>query len=456
MFLQYFGLQEDPFGVTPEPRYLYQSSTHREALASLKFGFHCNRGFTTLIAPPGLGKTTLLHRFLGDIGDSARSAFLFDLDSQCEPRELIASILRDLEISPSGSSNPMHEQLKGVLLEEARRGRVAVVLIDEAQNLSEAALETVRLLSNFETTRAKLIHIVLAGQPQLSDKLMQPTLLQLRQRITTVCRIHSLSAEEARAYVEHRLQLAGYGGDPLFTDDALNLIIQASQGIPRTINNLCFNGLSICRAMNQKQVSAGMVEEAVVASHLIQDPRVFPAVSIPAASGIPTHTSGFKDSIAAPAPPIEMFQYASKPERSALERPWKIAAAVLLPLLLTSVGYSGFRLFQNHDVSANTKSVTPVTPVVDVAKYDKIRGEDAASAIKPFQVKVGRHQTLRDIALRYIGEFNEAKLHEICGLNPNLTNPNHVETGQKIWLPGPPVVNVAKSAANSNDARNVP
>src|ERR1700686_155099 len=117
MLLQYFGMSDDPFGVTPEPRFLYPSNTHREALASLKYGFYSNRGFTALIAPPGLGKTPVLDSFLGGLRAPARSVFLFDIDSQCEPRELIGSILRDLGIVPAASSTEMHEQLNGVLVQ---------------------------------------------------------------------------------------------------------------------------------------------------------------------------------------------------------------------------------------------------------------------------------------------------------------------------------------------------
>jgi hypothetical protein len=294
------------------------------------------------------------------------------------------------------------------------------------------------MLSNFETTRAKLVHIVLAGQPQLSDKLMQPSLLQLRQRVTTICRIEPLSVVEIRAYIEHRLQLAGHSGEPLFTISSLNLIAQASQGIPRNINNLCFNALSICRAMNKKQVVDSMVEEAIADSQLVP--------------------SGAKEDHAdAALPAAEIFHYASKTGgAAALARPLKIAAAVLAVLMLGGLGFSGFRLFQNHDVSADSKPVTASASEPDSTKPGKASAMETASGVQPFQVKVGRHQTLRDVALQYLGEFNETRLRQIRALNPKLTNPNHVEAGQKIWLPGPPASNVAENAGNSTDARNLP
>ena len=269
MFLQYFGFQQDPFGTTPDPRCLYLSQTHREALASLEYGFLCNRGFTAMIAPPGMGKTTLLFRFLENIRESARTVFLFDVHAECEPREFVGYILRDIGITPAQSSSEMHEQLTEALAKENRTGRKFVVVIDEAQSLSDAVLERVRLLANFETSRGKLMQIVLSGQPQLSDKLMQASLVQLRQRISTVCRIEPLSTEQTLAYIDFRLKQAGYEGETLFSNDALALIAEASLGIPRTINNLCFNALSLCCALKSKQVDSRMVVEAIADLQLI-------------------------------------------------------------------------------------------------------------------------------------------------------------------------------------------
>ena len=266
MFSRYFGLDEDPFGSTPDPRWLYSSPTHQEALASLMYGYYTNRGFTALIAPPGLGKTTLLFRFLDDIRTSARTVFLFD--AFCEPLELISYMLRDLGIVPGRNGIEMREQLKDILVKEARAGRRFVVVIDEAQNMSDDALEMVRLLTNFETPRAKLMQIVLSGQPKLSDKLMMPSLEQLRQRISTFCRLEPLSAEQTAAYIDHRLKRAGYAGPQLFTEDALKLLTDASRGIPRTINNLCFNALTLTCALRRKQVDVGIAAEAIADQQL--------------------------------------------------------------------------------------------------------------------------------------------------------------------------------------------
>lgn len=265
-FLQHFGFQEDPFRVSPDPRYMYPSRTHLEALAALENGFYNNRGFIAMIAPPGMGKTTLLYRFLEDTQATARAVFLFDIDPECKPRDFVGYILREFGVTPAQSSSEMHNQLGEALIKETNSGRKCVVVIDEAQNLSDAVLERVRLITNFETSEGKLLQIILSGQPQLNDKLAQESLVQLRQRVSTFCHLELLTAQETSEYIDFRLRQAGYEGEPLFTEDALKLIAKISKGTPRTINNLCFNALALCANMEIKLVDGDMV--AKVAANL--------------------------------------------------------------------------------------------------------------------------------------------------------------------------------------------
>jgi len=170
MFLDFYKLKEEPFGVTPDPRFLYMGPKHREALASLLYGTESNRGFLAMIAEPGMGKTSLLHEFLSQYRDKARTAFVFRTD--CDSREFIHHALLDLGIDVAGMDVPtMHEALNRVLSEEMQAGRRVVLVVDEAQNLDKKTLESIRLLSNFEAPWMKLMVIVLAGQPQLANKL---------------------------------------------------------------------------------------------------------------------------------------------------------------------------------------------------------------------------------------------------------------------------------------------
>jgi TonB family protein len=261
MFLEFYKLREQPFSDTPDPRYVYLGRTHREALASLFYGIGAGRGFLALIAEPGMGKTTLLFHLLELLRSSARTAFLFQ--TQCDSRELLRYLLADLEIDTRGKDLAwMHERLKEVLIGEARAGKQFVVFIDEAQNLSDSALETVRLLSNFETPRSKLMQIVLAGQPQLADKLERPELRQLCQRISILSRLSPLTREETSLYIDHRLQTAGHKAGHLFTPAALVLIAAWSQGIPRKINNLCFSALTLGYALGRKEIDCLLIQEA--------------------------------------------------------------------------------------------------------------------------------------------------------------------------------------------------
>jgi general secretion pathway protein A len=260
MFLEFYGLREQPFGVSPDPRYLYLGPAHREALASLYYGIEANRGFLSLIARPGMGKTTLLFHLLAKFEHTARTAFLFQ--TQCTSREFMRFLLAEIGIE----SDPqdfvrMNEQFNRCLVQEARAGRRFIVVIDEAQNLDASVLETVRLLSDFETPQAKLLQIILVGQPTLADKLASPALTQLRQRITSVSGLNPLSREEVGRFINHRLQVAGYKGTSLFSTDALDMIAQLSEGIPRQINNYCFHSLSLGCALRKKTVDAGMVGE---------------------------------------------------------------------------------------------------------------------------------------------------------------------------------------------------
>jgi general secretion pathway protein A len=262
MFLDHYGLQEQPFGVTPDPRFLYSSKTHQEALASLVYGLEASRGFLTLIAPPGMGKTTLIFHLLEGLRGIAHTAYLFQ--AQCDSREIFRYLLSDLGID-AGDQNlaRMHEQVNEVLLNNARAGKRFILVIDEAQNFEDSLLETVRLLSGFETPQSKLMQIVLAGQPQLADKLSRPGLAQLRQRIAMVSRLQPFTPAETAVYIHHRLYVAGHRKDSLFTQSALGLIAVQSGGIPRTINNLCFNALSLGFARGYRRIDSTTVREVL-------------------------------------------------------------------------------------------------------------------------------------------------------------------------------------------------
>lgn len=263
MILDFYKLSEQPFGVTPDPRYLYLGAAHREALASLLYGVKAGRGFTALIAKPGLGKTTLLFELLRKAQNSARTGFIFQ--PQTTAHDLLRNILSDLEIEADRTDLAgMQAKLNEVLIQEARRGKQVIVVIDEAQSLEEPLLEVLRMLSNFETARQKLMQIILAGQPQLAEKLASANLSQLRQRVSMIARLTPFNAEDTKAYIGRRLRVAGYDFEqPLFTNRALGMICSITEGVPRNINNVCFHAMSLGFVLKQRTIDRDVIDEVM-------------------------------------------------------------------------------------------------------------------------------------------------------------------------------------------------
>lgn len=263
MVLEFYRLAEPPFGVTPDPQFLYLGKTHREALASVLHGLNAGRGFTALIAGAGMGKTVLLRLILQKLQTSTRTAFLSQ--THCSPRELLIELLASLGIKDGGETfSAMHSKLNDILLRDFNAHKRFVLVIDEAQNLAEPTFELLRVLSNVETPREKLIHFILAGHPQLAEKLATPQLAQLRQRVSIIARLEPFDAEEARLYIDYRLRVAGYDfSRPLFTSPALDLITGHTRGIPRNINNVCFHALSLGFIKRLETIDVDVIQEVL-------------------------------------------------------------------------------------------------------------------------------------------------------------------------------------------------
>jgi general secretion pathway protein A len=271
VYLDYYGLAEKPFNLTPDPRFLYFTEAHREGLAQLEYGVKERRGFLVLTGEAGTGKTTLLRALLERIDRGTEIAYVFN--SMMPYDEILEYILEDFGVTASGSSRAQRLfALNGFLTERCREGMNAVLIIDEAQNLDAAALEQIRMLSNFETVNQKLLQILLVGQPELKAKLQLPELRQLKQRIGLRCTIHPLTAAETADYIRHRLRVARgdrrrFGvtsaDDALFTDRAMARIAQYSEGLPRTINVVCDHCLLIGYADQVQKIDRKTVDEAI-------------------------------------------------------------------------------------------------------------------------------------------------------------------------------------------------
>src|ERR1700722_15975933 len=261
MFLDFYHLHQQPFGVTPDPAYLYPSRTHCEALDSLAQGILEGRGFLALIAEPGMGKTTLLYQVLEGLRGTARAAYLFQ--TQCTSREFFEYLLSELGVDATGMGLvSMHNKLNEMLFAEMLAGRRFVLIVDEAQNLDDGVLETIRLLSNFETSNTKLLQIVLAGQPQLAEKLNHPRLAQLLQRLTVVQHLEALTPQECAGYIRHRLKIGGNSEDEIFDRNALAAIAALSGGVPRSINRICYNSLLEAHGQGARTVTPEIVAQA--------------------------------------------------------------------------------------------------------------------------------------------------------------------------------------------------
>jgi general secretion pathway protein A len=477
LFVDYYELREQPFGVTPDPKFLYLGEGHREALAALFYEIESGRGFSALAAEPGMGKTSLLMRLLESMQESAKTAFLFQTEGGS--REFLHALLHDLGIVPRGKDlAATHAALNDALLAELNAGRRVIVVIDEAQNLSEKTLESVRLLSNFETPEAKLMHIVLAGQPKLSEKLAKPSLTQLRQRVSNVIQLRPFRSDETGDYVKHRLRTAGLKGQLPFSPDALMLIARSSRGIPRNINNICFQALSLGFATETKVIGTNIIREVLadleiesadgssrrLDSAVPSAPRV--AQSWPY---IPPHPDAYQ--------PVG---YAAPRKRSfGMKLLSVVAGAGLTFLILVALSANkanaGFNpshwrdaLMGTSDEDSNRppalparlnppkapaiEKVGPAAEIADAAATNAVeQGASGTAASEPSTasglskgsedahiIQLQRSQTTFEIARTYLGRSNWKTVDQIRSLNPQIRGGYQLlPAGSRVVLPGP-------------------
>jgi len=261
MYLDFLGLRETPFSNTADPSFLYLSKRHREALSHMVYGVRERKGFIEITGEVGTGKTTLCKVLLRHLDASTKTALI--LTPTLSELQLLQSVIKDFGLNPMQSSRlGLFDQLNQFLLDQAALGHNIVLVIDEAQNLSLRLLEEIRMLSNLETDKAKLIQIILVGQPQLREKLSLPSLEQLRQRIGVRYHISALDADEVHTYIMHRLSIAGSKGQLEWTHDGVEEVYQRSKGIPRLINLICDRSLLACYVLQVKRVDSDIVRRS--------------------------------------------------------------------------------------------------------------------------------------------------------------------------------------------------
>jgi type II secretory pathway predicted ATPase ExeA len=262
LYQTHFGLSQAPFNITPDPSFLYLSASHREGLAQLSYGIRARKGFVVLTGEVGTGKTTLIHALLNDLNGSAQTALIFS--TIVSPADLLRSVCEEFGlVEPKRPLQDIHDYLVSLnqfLLESYRKGENCALIIDESQNLSAEVLESIRLLSNFETSKDKLLQILLVGQPELAVRLNSPELRQLKQRITLRHHLRVLSLQECCEYVCNRLKVAG-ADRAIFTASGLESVYSYSGGIPRIVNVLCDNALLTGYALGRKEIDTGIIRE---------------------------------------------------------------------------------------------------------------------------------------------------------------------------------------------------
>ena len=447
MYDRYFGFQESPFSVTPDPHFFYDNPVYLEAYACLRYGIAAKKGFIAITGEVGTGKTTLLRKLMHEFESTVRFASIFN--TLITFSDLLRVALRDLGVPTKEKDRlALIDELNAYLVEQFKRGHIVCLLIDEAQNLSEESLEGLRLLSNLETNKQKLLQIVLIGQPELNAKLDKPTLRQLKQRIAVQCAIVPLNEEEVGSYINRRLEVAGHRGKDLFEVEAIQEIARYAKGIPRLINILCDNALLIAFAASQKAVSAKMIREAASDLKLRSE----------------AHQSDAKNTLTAVplVPDRELLERQAKnrERQRNLSRSSKIRIGLLLGILILFITvflrdaekfFTG-RQFKNDatqkvSLGAQPKILPESTDEkVGITELGEPQETDQQSVspeltnteagiIWKNRVIIPYGSTVYEIAYDTYGTNAVLGLDLIEELNPQIPNLNRVSAGQELLLP---------------------
>jgi general secretion pathway protein A len=409
VYSAHFGLAAEPFSLSPDPAFLYQSPAHGEALAALRVALVGRRGLAAMTGEVGTGKTTLLYALLRDLGPGVRTAYL--ANTRLSFVELLQQALRDFDVSVATRNRvALLEALEGFLRRCDADGAIAALVIDEAQNLDADTFEQLRLLTNFETYSAKLLQIVLVGQPELAAILRRSQLRQVNERIAHRCTLAPLSRRQARHYVAHRLRCAG-GSLALFSRPALAILLGAAAGVPRRLNVLCHTALLFAFGRGATRVRACHARAAIreqrrggirLARPLWRAAGLAVA-SVMAVSGVAAGWAHFGLATAPPAPPAVVAAPPAAPP-----------PAVVLPAAARPVG------------PANAAPQL-VAPALAAPTLERSAGQTL--------IVVGKGQTLTDIARRFYGDARPATVRRIRAANRGLRDVDRITAGQVLRLP---------------------
>jgi MSHA biogenesis protein MshM len=264
MYQQYYGLSEKPFSLTPDTDFFYQSFTHQEALNVLMVAIRSGDGFIKVTGEVGTGKTLLCRKLLDSLDSQYSTVYIPNPYMSCDA--LLAAVLAEMGVADKPDNQDYLACINDYLIDSARQSKATVIILDEAQSLPEQSLEAIRLLSNLETEKKKLVQIILFGQPELDEKLAKSSIRQLQQRIMHAYQLKPLNQSSIRCYIQHRIQSAGYIGPELFDCDAHKLLFKISQGVPRVINILCNKAMMLSYASGEFHVHRKHIEAAALDS----------------------------------------------------------------------------------------------------------------------------------------------------------------------------------------------
>ncbi len=416
MYTQLYHFTEKPFNLTPDPKFLYLTSQHREALASMIYGIRERRGFISITGEVGTGKTTLIYTLLNNLSEKEKTVFLYHTNTTFE--QILENILLELDIKVTNQDKiSLLRKLNEYLIHKLNRDETLAVIIDEAQNLSKEVMEELRMLSNLETCKSKLLQMVLVGQPELEIKLNSPDLRQLKQRIGIRRQIKPLTFEESRAYIEHRLQHVGSTISKVFTPQAISMICRYSKGIPRNINVISENAFLIGYSLSKKKITAQIIKEVISdmsGSLSLQEPSEANTYFVP----------NFR----------------------------MIAAGAVLLLLFGAVAFMGTEYLKsrNPEVPASNGSAIQHIPASPLQGKAPVTGNTVRPVNSPpappvekqgqgylilRTVTVKDDDNLSSLAQHYYGMSNETLLDIILMANPQITDVNRISRNQQIDLP---------------------
>ena len=459
MYEKFYNLNEKPFNVTPDPRFLYLGEHHQEALAHLIYGISERKGFIVITGEVGTGKTTLIHTLLEKLEKNIQTALIFNPNLTI--KDFFLSLLDefDLKVKEPTKANFLFV-LNNFLIERLKRNENAVLVIDEAQNLTPSLLEEIRLLLNLETSKDKLLQIVLAGQPELHQKLNQPELRQLKQRISVRYHIPPLNNKEVTKYINERLRVAGSQNSSIFTQNAIDEIFKYSRGIPRLINILCDNALLVGYATDQSKINNKVIKECIEDLEL---KKQNPQEMIEVGPRTPRYPFSSKEWGIALTLFIFLFLLAGSiwwyPEKSkktgadfngSISRnsgtkieEKKIETPQTQPdnnLSLNSINKEGTskEIALPKEKESLPEVLSPETAIKNISLPYPTGVEEPGyyrEKTPDYSVDVNKNDWLSSIIFKRYGMVNSYIISLVLKANPNIKNMNHIEVGWKIFLP---------------------